>query len=428
MKRIYWLTVGLMDKPGGGERIILEGLQIYRSMGIDAVLLLIEQRKETELLFNRKYRVKIVDLDKNRKRSGFLHNSKLRRWISVRRNLQKIIQGIDRDNLIIANGIDECLLIESSRLFAPFRKPRYVTFIHGSKFQFDDDLTKYCTAYRKVFDEIRCSDEVYRQAINCKRPRLGLSRRIRLESREMLKFWAVRKSRAVFVLSKKTQREIELLFRHPNVNVVSAGGFSTSELKGNSSRIGRDDTSLESKRKFLSICRLVNKKRVDFILKAFACYTNTEKDRQCVFVVGGSGPQEEQLKSLADRLGIRSQVDFPGYIPEEKIGSYYRSCDVFLQADNADYDLTTMAALSYLKNVVVTKQFDFPDGLDKTQSLIFTATNDIENYAAQMSKAIQAPKIREKEIILSELKTITWEQYFQRILAVGIEATRKWRR
>ena len=106
MKQIYWLTVGLMDKPGGGERIILEGLQIYRSMGIDAVLLLIEQRKETELLFNRKYRIKIVDLDKNRKRSGFLHNSKLRKWISVKRNLQKIIQGIDRDNLLIANGID----------------------------------------------------------------------------------------------------------------------------------------------------------------------------------------------------------------------------------------------------------------------------------------------------------------------------------
>ncbi len=54
MQRIYWLTVGFMDKPGGEERIILEGLQTYRSMGIDAVLLLIEQRKETELLFNRK--------------------------------------------------------------------------------------------------------------------------------------------------------------------------------------------------------------------------------------------------------------------------------------------------------------------------------------------------------------------------------------
>ena len=173
---------------------------------------------------------------------------------------------------------------------------------------------------------------------------------------------------------------------------------------------------------------MVKKKRVDFILEAFACYTNTEKDSQCVFVVGGSGPQEEQLKNLADRLGIRSQVVFPGYIPEEKLGSYYRSCDVFLQADNADYDLTTMVALSYLKNVVVMKQFDFPDGLEKTKSLIFTATNDIGNYAAQMSIAIWAPKIREKGIILSELRMITWEQYFQRILAVGIKATRMWRR
>ena len=137
------------------------------------------------------------------------------------------------------------MLIESSRLFAPLRKPRYVTFIHGSKFQFDDDLTKYCTVYRKVFNEIRRSDEVYSQAISCKIPRLGLSRRIGLELREILKVWAVRKSRTVFVLSKKARREIELLFFHPNVNVVSTGGFSTSVLKGNSSRIGRVDTSVE---------------------------------------------------------------------------------------------------------------------------------------------------------------------------------------
>jgi len=49
-----------------------------------------------------------------------------------------------------------------------------------------------------------------------------------------------------------------------------------------------------------------------------------------VLLVGGSGPEEQHLKKLADSLGLQEYVRFLGFIPESEVGRYFSLADVFV--------------------------------------------------------------------------------------------------
>jgi glycosyltransferase involved in cell wall biosynthesis len=259
-------------------------------------------------------------------------------------------------------------------------------------------------------------------------PPMGLGRRCSLEIREVLRRWSVRRSTAVLVLSNKTKREVELLFGHDRVIAVPTGGFSRTELRLNSVRgrrepggSGREPANL-GRSAFLSVSRLVRKKRVDFLLEAYAVYVKDHGHSTSEFVVGGAGPELEPLKELAGRLGVSSSVAFTGFIPEEKLWEYFADCDAFLQADIADFDLTTMMAMSFMKSVVVTQQFDFPDCLEQARALTFVARDDPADFARQMAAAARPRPSIDRQATLAELGELTWERYFRRILELGIGA------
>lgn len=58
--------------------------------------------------------------------------------------------------------------------------------------------------------------------------------------------------------------------------------------------------------------RLVDRKGASYLIEAFAGLSN--KDVR--LVIAGDGPQRQKLESLADKLGVKSRVDFLGFIDE----------------------------------------------------------------------------------------------------------------
>jgi glycosyltransferase involved in cell wall biosynthesis len=72
-------------------------------------------------------------------------------------------------------------------------------------------------------------------------------------------------------------------------------------------------------------------------------------------VVGGKGHLTEQLKKFVDLLGIEDQVEFVGYIPEEELGDYYASADVFVSPSLSEpFGITVTEALAAGTHVVST--------------------------------------------------------------------------
>jgi len=77
--------------------------------------------------------------------------------------------------------------------------------------------------------------------------------------------------------------------------------------------------------------RLVDWKRVDLLLKAFARVRRQFNDAELITI--GSGPREEELKALSAKLGIERDVRFLGAIHDPRLlGQYLLSASIYVLA------------------------------------------------------------------------------------------------
>jgi glycosyltransferase involved in cell wall biosynthesis len=96
--------------------------------------------------------------------------------------------------------------------------------------------------------------------------------------------------------------------------------------------------------RFLSVGRLSKQKAYDLLLQAFA---DAKSDLpNAVLTLVGAGDEEASLKALAERLGIKHCVSFPGYQADP--ASFFRGADCFvLSSDHEGFPLVLLEALSF---------------------------------------------------------------------------------
>ncbi len=75
----------------------------------------------------------------------------------------------------------------------------------------------------------------------------------------------------------------------------------------------------------LTVCRLVEKKGVDTLIRAFAALGETNAQ----LLIAGDGPQKQELEALAQRSGVASQVQFLGSVANERVRELLQASDVF---------------------------------------------------------------------------------------------------
>jgi glycosyltransferase involved in cell wall biosynthesis len=83
---------------------------------------------------------------------------------------------------------------------------------------------------------------------------------------------------------------------------------------------------------YLVVSRLVPYKRVDVAVEAF----RNLKQR---LVVVGAGPELKRLKNIAG-----PNVEFAGFVPDERLGEYYSKCKAFLFPGEEDFGITPLEA------------------------------------------------------------------------------------
>ncbi len=75
--------------------------------------------------------------------------------------------------------------------------------------------------------------------------------------------------------------------------------------------------------------RMVWEKSLDLIIKAAAELFHDNK-KEILFTLSGSGPEEDVLKALAQDVGVEPIVQFPGWVPKEKLLELFSETDVFI--------------------------------------------------------------------------------------------------
>ena len=85
---------------------------------------------------------------------------------------------------------------------------------------------------------------------------------------------------------------------------------------------------LEDRFVFVSVCRLLQKKGIDYAIQAFA--TVVRRHPECRYLVVGTGEYEAQLRQIAVDAGLGDSVIFAGDVPEEDLTAHYCLGDVFV--------------------------------------------------------------------------------------------------
>jgi glycosyltransferase involved in cell wall biosynthesis len=129
---------------------------------------------------------------------------------------------------------------------------------------------------------------------------------------------------------------------------VIYNGFSTVETTG---RDLKAELGIDGKMLFF-VGRHTDQKGISHLVYAL---DKLRRD-DVTLVMGGSGHLTDQLKRFAELIGVEDQIEWVGYIPEEELGDYYASADLFVSPSLSEpFGITIVEALSVGTRVVATE-------------------------------------------------------------------------
>jgi len=148
--------------------------------------------------------------------------------------------------------------------------------------------------------------------------------------------------------------------------------------------------------KFLLVGRLVEQKNPTLALRAFkSALLNLAIPDNSRLLIIGSGPLESQVKELAIKLGIASNVEFLGFLDSHEISKIMAGSHVLLMTSfHEGSPLVRLEALAHGMAIVTTKTAGITGILtaEKSEALlpgIFVCDSNSEVFAISLARAVE---------------------------------------
>jgi len=143
--------------------------------------------------------------------------------------------------------------------------------------------------------------------------------------------------------------------------------------------------------RLLSVCRIEDNKRIDWILHSLAVLQSTTPPlsqwTDWRLDLAGSGPQLASLTQFADQLGIAVHVHFHGFVPDQQLQSLYDRAHLFLMPAIQGYGIPAIEALQRGIPVLINRDSGVSDILlDTPWATVFTGGSD--RMTAALAQAI----------------------------------------
>jgi glycosyltransferase involved in cell wall biosynthesis len=131
-------------------------------------------------------------------------------------------------------------------------------------------------------------------------------------------------------------------------------------------------------------------KGLEYLLKAIKLVKEEIKDVK--LIVGGKGNLLDYYKSMAESLDIEDNVEFHGFISEEKIVEYYNHCSLFvlpsISSSQEGFGIVALEALACEKPVITTDIVGIAHDLKETKSGLVVPKKDVEALAEAIVKIL----------------------------------------
>ncbi len=144
-------------------------------------------------------------------------------------------------------------------------------------------------------------------------------------------------------------------------------------------------------------CRLIRKKGLRTSLRAFAAFHR--EFPSATFTIAGEGPELEELRALAESLGVARSVFFTGFISQEKLRALFAESHLFLHpselgpdGDQEGIPNSLLEAMAGGLPPLATRHGGIPEAVEHGVSGILVREGDHEALAAEMIKLAKEPK------------------------------------
>jgi phosphatidylinositol alpha-1,6-mannosyltransferase len=175
-----------------------------------------------------------------------------------------------------------------------------------------------------------------------------------------------------------------------------------------------------------SVSRMHAYKGHDVVLRAMAALSKQDRENM-VYQIAGKGPHKDELERLAMELGLKAQVRFLGFIPEEKLPDLYRASDLFVLCTREAHDcqevegfgLVFLEAQACGTPVVGVRTGGIPDAVKEGEGGWLIKQDDVVALAEILCRLVHEPTAframgsRARERVEREC---TWKQYVRRFV------------
>ena len=121
-----------------------------------------------------------------------------------------------------------------------------------------------------------------------------------------------------------------------------------------------------AERDFVAVARLVPKKNLQTLIRAYARYADGNPASRRLNILG-DGPLEAELKALADSLGVADKIGFAGFVQTEEVAkTLSRSLALILPSVEEQFGLVVIEAMALGLPVIVSENVGARDELVRT--------------------------------------------------------------
>jgi colanic acid/amylovoran biosynthesis glycosyltransferase len=143
---------------------------------------------------------------------------------------------------------------------------------------------------------------------------------------------------------------------------------------------------------FISVCRLTEKKGIEFALRALGELSNSNPRLDWAYTVIGGGELLADLKQLAKSLGIADRVIFLGARPHSEVKQRLREAHVFLlpsvtarDGDLEGIPVSLMEAMAAGLTVVSTYHSGIPELIQDQKTGFLVPERDVESLSSKLA-------------------------------------------
>lgn len=145
----------------------------------------------------------------------------------------------------------------------------------------------------------------------------------------------------------------------------------------------------------LSIGNMVTHKGHDIVIRALASISDRYPLSRLVIV--GTGPEQQNLESLAVQLGIGQRVLFTGELPNEELLYWYSAADMLVLASSREgWPNVLLESMACGTPVVATNVGGIPEIIGQGVAGRLVPTRDIDSFTAQIHDLLMQPPSREQ--------------------------------